>query len=156
MQHVSWFFDVQVLSLRRSTAMEKVKRGACAGWTESGEGRTQRLDRGTKGRRMDCGQASIHVRMVVETVLTEVKTMIRRSQGGYASIYASGSRGRVGHTLRSWRRHSSYLTQSGFGGLGLKTVGGRFDGFGPQNPGRILGRHVAPSESLCRGFKCTI
>jgi hypothetical protein len=110
------------------------------------------LDRGTKGQRMDRGQASIHVRMVMETVLTEVKTMIRRSQGRHASICALGNQGRVGHTSRSWRRHSSYLTQSGFGGLGLKTVGGRFAGFGPQNPGRISGWHVAPSESLHRDF----
>ena len=43
MQHISWFFDVKVLSVRRSTTMEKVKRGACAGWTGSSEERTQML-----------------------------------------------------------------------------------------------------------------
>jgi len=29
-----------------------------------------------------------------------------------------------------------YATRGRFGGLGLKTIGGRFYGFGPQNPGR--------------------
>ena len=28
-----------------------------------------------------------------------------------------------------------YATHGRFGGLGLKTIGGRFHGFGPQNPG---------------------
>ena len=28
-----------------------------------------------------------------------------------------------------------YATSGRFGGLGLKTIGGRFQGFGPQNPG---------------------
>jgi len=28
-----------------------------------------------------------------------------------------------------------YATRGRFGGLGLKTIGGRFHGFGPQNPG---------------------
>jgi hypothetical protein len=28
-----------------------------------------------------------------------------------------------------------YATRGRFGGLGLKTIGGRFRGFGPQNPG---------------------
>jgi hypothetical protein len=29
-----------------------------------------------------------------------------------------------------------YATRGRFGGLGLKTIGGGFYGFGPQNPGR--------------------
>ena len=29
-----------------------------------------------------------------------------------------------------------YATRERFGGLGLKTIGGRFHRFGPQNPGR--------------------
>jgi len=28
-----------------------------------------------------------------------------------------------------------YATRGWFGGFGLKTIGGRFHGFGPQNPG---------------------
>jgi hypothetical protein len=28
-----------------------------------------------------------------------------------------------------------YATRGWFGGSGLKTIGGRFHGFGPQNPG---------------------
>jgi hypothetical protein len=28
-----------------------------------------------------------------------------------------------------------YATHERFGGLGLQTIGGRFRGFGPQNPG---------------------
>jgi hypothetical protein len=28
-----------------------------------------------------------------------------------------------------------YITRMRFDGLGLKTIGGRFHGFGPQNPG---------------------
>jgi hypothetical protein len=52
-QHVSWFFDVQVLSVRRSTAIEKVKRGASVGWTGSGEGMIQRL--GSRDQRPEDG-----------------------------------------------------------------------------------------------------
>ena len=29
-----------------------------------------------------------------------------------------------------------YAAHRRFGGLGLKTIGGQFHGFGPQNPGR--------------------
>jgi hypothetical protein len=36
-----------------------------------------------------------------------------------------------------WRgTRMEYATRGRFGGLGLKTIGGRFHGFGPQNPGR--------------------
>ena len=34
---------------------------------------------------------------------------------------------------------SSYATPRGFGGLGLKTTGDRFAGFGPQKPREDLG-----------------
>jgi len=33
-----------------------------------------------------------------------------------------------------WGTHMEYATRGQFGGLGLKTIGGRFHGFGPQNP----------------------
>jgi hypothetical protein len=39
----------------------------------------------------------------------------------------------MGHASTSWRRHSGYATPSGYAGLGLKTAGDRFVGFGPQN-----------------------
>lgn len=39
----------------------------------------------------------------------------------------------MGHTSRSWRRHSGYATPAWFGGFGLKTVDDRFAKFGPQN-----------------------
>ena len=35
-----------------------------------------------------------------------------------------------------WRgTRMEYATHGRFGGLGLKTIGGRFHGYGPQNPG---------------------
>jgi hypothetical protein len=38
-------------------------------------------------------------------------------------------------TRVEWRgTRMEYATRGRFGGLGLKTIGGRFHGFGPQNP----------------------
>ena len=33
-----------------------------------------------------------------------------------------------------WGTRMEYATRGWFGGLGLKTISGRFHGFGPQNP----------------------
>jgi hypothetical protein len=39
-------------------------------------------------------------------------------------------------TRVEWRgTRMEYTTRGRFGGLGLKTIDGRFRGFGPQNPG---------------------
>ena len=39
-------------------------------------------------------------------------------------------------TRVEWRgMHMEYATRGRFGGLGLKTIVGRFHGFGPQHPG---------------------
>jgi hypothetical protein len=44
-------------------------------------------------------------------------------------------RSRTAVTRVEWRgTRMEYATRGRFGGLGLKTIGGRFHGFGPQNP----------------------
>jgi hypothetical protein len=58
-------------------------------------------------------QANVHARMVVKTVLSEVKTMIGPNQGRRVTTWWSDGRGQVGHGLTSWRRHSDYATPSG-------------------------------------------
>ena len=45
-------------------------------------------------------------------------------------------RSRMVVTHVEWRGiRMEFATLGQFGGLGLKTIGGRFHGFGPQNPG---------------------
>ena len=45
-------------------------------------------------------------------------------------------RSRTAVTHVEWRgTRMEYATHGRFGGLGLKTIGGQFHGFGPQNPG---------------------
>jgi hypothetical protein len=46
------------------------------------------------------------------------------------------NRSRMAVTRVEWRgTRMEYATRRRFGGLGLKTIGGRVCGFGPQNPG---------------------
>jgi hypothetical protein len=48
----------------------------------------------------------------------------------------ANDRSKTAVTRVKWRgRRMEYGTHGWFGGLGLKTIGGRFHGFGPQNPG---------------------
>jgi hypothetical protein len=64
-------------------------------------------------------------------------------------------RSRMAVTRVEWREtRMEYATRGRFGGLGLKTIGGRFHEFEPQNPGggsKRNGQHVAASRSLRRG-----
>jgi hypothetical protein len=46
------------------------------------------------------------------------------------------NRSRMAVTRFVWQgMRIEYATREWFGGLGLKTISGRFHGFGPQNPG---------------------
>ena len=48
----------------------------------------------------------------------------------------AAGRSRTAETSVKWRgTRMEYTTRGRFGGLGLKTIGGQFNGFGPQNPG---------------------
>ena len=48
----------------------------------------------------------------------------------------AAGRSRTVVTHVEWRgTRMEYATRGRFGGLGIKTIGGRFHGFGPQNPG---------------------
>jgi hypothetical protein len=58
-------------------------------------------------------QENVHARMVVKTVLSEVKTMIGPNQGRRVTTWWSDDRWQVGHGSTSWRRHSDYATPSG-------------------------------------------
>ena len=51
-----------------------------------------------------------------------------------ADLAVGRSRTAVTH-VECRRTHMEYATRGWFGGLGLKTIGGQFHGFRPQNPG---------------------
>ena len=68
------------------------------------------------------------------TVLTESRRRTCESSGAQEDLAADRSRTAV--TRVEWRgTRMEYATRKRFGGLGLKTIGGRFHGFRPQNPG---------------------
>jgi len=95
-------------------------------------------------------QASVHARMVVKTMLAKVNIAIGQSQGGRARTWWLYGWGWPGQASTSWTRHSGYATPSEFGDFGLKTAS-RLPGLGLKIRGRILGQHVASTESLRRG-----
>jgi hypothetical protein len=65
------------------------------------------------------------------TVLTESRRRMCELSGAQEDLAAYQSRKAVTHV--EWRgMRMEYATR---GGLGLKTIGCRFYGFGPQNPG---------------------
>ena len=67
-------------------------------------------------------------------MLTESRRQTYESSGAQADLAAGRSRTTV--TCVEWRgRRMEYATRGRFGGLGLKTIDGRFHGFGPQNQG---------------------
>ena len=68
------------------------------------------------------------------TVLTESRRWMCESSGAQEDLAAGRSRTTV--TRVEWQRtRMEYATRGRFGGFGLKTICGRFHGFGPQNPG---------------------
>jgi hypothetical protein len=96
------------------------------------------LDQGNEGRRMNRGRLALAMSSTTKfTCEDESVDSVYRSQdsdwpshGEGASTWGSDSWGWAGHASRS------RATPSGFGSLGLKTVGDRFAEFGPQNPER--------------------
>jgi hypothetical protein len=58
-------------------------------------------------------KATIHARMVMKTMLNEVKTTIGPSKGSRTSTWWSADQGRVGHTSISWRLRRGYATMKG-------------------------------------------
>jgi hypothetical protein len=66
------------------------------------------------------------------TKLTESRQRTRESSGAQEDLAADRSRTAVTRVVT----RMEYATYRRFGGLGLKTIGDRFHGFGPQNPGR--------------------
>jgi hypothetical protein len=145
----------QVLSVRRSTTMEKVKRGVHAWWTRSGEGHKWSLgprDRGLMDRPWTASTLKHRqARMVVKMMLAKVKIAIGQSQGGRVRTWWLYGWGWLGQALTSWTRNSCYATPSEFGGFGLKTRSGGFVGFRPQNSGENLGAaHGINREAMSR------
>jgi hypothetical protein len=68
------------------------------------------------------------------TVLTESRRRTCKSSGAQEDL--ADGRSRTALTRVEWRgTHTEYATRRQFGDLGLKTIGGRFHGFRPQNPG---------------------
>jgi hypothetical protein len=68
------------------------------------------------------------------TVLTESRRRTCESSG--AQEDEADDRSRTVVTRVEWQRtRMKYPTRGQFGGLGLKIIGGRFHGFGSQNPG---------------------
>ena len=68
------------------------------------------------------------------TVLTESRRRTCELSGAEEDLADGWSMTVV--TRVEWRgTRMEYATRRRFGGLGLKTIGGRFHGFGPQNPG---------------------
>jgi hypothetical protein len=68
------------------------------------------------------------------TVLTESRRWTCESSGAQEDL--ADGRSRMAVTCVEWRgTRMKYATCGRFGGLGLKTIGDRFHGFGPQNPG---------------------
>jgi hypothetical protein len=68
------------------------------------------------------------------TVLTESRRWTCKSSGAPEDLADGRSRTTVTH-VEWWGMRMEYATRGRFGGLGLKTISGRFHGFGPQNPG---------------------
>jgi hypothetical protein len=67
-------------------------------------------------------------------VLTESRRRTCESSGALED--EADDRSRMAVTRVEWQgTRMEYLTRGQFGGLGLKTIGGRFHGFWPQNPG---------------------
>jgi hypothetical protein len=68
------------------------------------------------------------------TVLTESRRLMCEPNGAQEDLADGWSRTAV--TRVEWRgMHMEYATHERFGGLGLKTIGGRVYGFGSQNLG---------------------
>ena len=68
------------------------------------------------------------------TMLTESRRRTCESSGAQEDLASDRSRTEV--TRLEWRgTRMEYATRGRFGGLGLKTIGGRCHGSGPQNPG---------------------
>jgi hypothetical protein len=87
------------------------------------------------------------------TMLTESRRWTCEWSGAQEDLADGWSRMAV--TRVEWRgTRIEYATRGRFSGLGLKTMGGRFCGFGPQNLGgdsEEEQRHVAASRSSRRG-----
>ena len=67
-------------------------------------------------------------------MLTESRRRMCESSMAQEDLADGWSRTAV--TRVEWRgTRMEYATRGRFGGLGLKTIGGRFRGFGPLNPG---------------------
>jgi hypothetical protein len=67
------------------------------------------------------------------TIFTESKQQTCESSGAKEDL--TNGRLRIAVTrVEWWGTRMEYATHRWFGGLGLKTIGGRFRGFRPQNP----------------------
>ena len=68
------------------------------------------------------------------TVLIESRRQTCELSGAQEDL--ADGRSRTAVTRVEWQgTRTGYTTRGRFGGLGLKTIGGRVYGFGPQNPG---------------------
>jgi hypothetical protein len=86
-------------------------------------------------------------------VFTQVKTAVDKVKAAAQGLGDRVVEDKRFHASRLCRRRSGYATPAGFGGFDLKTMGNKFDAFGPQSS-EDLGAtrpHVASSETLNQG-----
>ena len=67
-------------------------------------------------------------------MLTESRRWTCESSGAQEDLVVGRSSTTMTH-VEWWGTRMEYATHERFGGLGLKTIGGQFHGFRPQNPG---------------------